>query len=322
MSDAACTAATDQHRRRLIKRVPAAAAPAAAPAASTAPQRSLRRAPSAPVRSRYSAHALPAAGHSRSPTLGHDTSDSTAWSSPAQPDNSSAYAANSTARHHPRYSVTEKSSADLLGQRFDSAAVISSFNAVPYSADPLPAPAREEAPVARGTREAGAADAAPLRRAGATPQPVGIEHTSASNNGHLTPANPAVALSQSLAATGRKMDDLPQQRAGLTGMASPRQRYSDEAKESKKEKKKSGLASFFNLSSPRRPAISAPENPVHVTHVGYDTETGEFTVRFAVLHPPRISAVCMGRGPARATPPDAYTGEGRSEGARESAHLT
>ena len=55
---------------------------------------------------------------------------------------------------------------------------------------------------------------------------------------------------------------------------------SDEPKEVKVLKKKSGFSSFMNniVGSPRRPAISAPENPVHVTHVGYDQETGEFTV--------------------------------------------
>ena len=45
-------------------------------------------------------------------------------------------------------------------------------------------------------------------------------------------------------------------------------------------KKKSGFSSFMNnlVGTPRKPTISAPENPVHVTHVGYDQETGEFTV--------------------------------------------
>jgi hypothetical protein len=33
------------------------------------------------------------------------------------------------------------------------------------------------------------------------------------------------------------------------------------------------------VGTPRKPTISAPENPVHVTHVGYDQNTGEFTVR-------------------------------------------
>ena len=61
-------------------------------------------------------------------------------------------------------------------------------------------------------------------------------------------------------------------------------RYSDEAgKSATPWKKKSGISSFIGsvLGSPRSNGvkISAPENPVHVTHVGYDNETGQFTVR-------------------------------------------
>ena len=60
-------------------------------------------------------------------------------------------------------------------------------------------------------------------------------------------------------------------------------RYSDETKEPKPgvTRKQSGLKSMLGsmgLMSPRGPKISAPENPVHVTHVGYDNETGQFTV--------------------------------------------
>ncbi|KAL6714430.1 signal transducing kinase of the PAK [Lecanora helva] len=59
-------------------------------------------------------------------------------------------------------------------------------------------------------------------------------------------------------------------------------RYSDEAgKSSMPWKKKSTLSSFFGnvLGSPRSNSvkISAPENPVHVTHVGFDNDTGQFT---------------------------------------------
>ncbi|KAG9242796.1 BcSTE20, mitogen-activated protein kinase [Calycina marina] len=59
-------------------------------------------------------------------------------------------------------------------------------------------------------------------------------------------------------------------------------RYSDETKESKPgvTRKQSGLKSMLGsmgLISPRGPKISAPENPVHVTHVGYDNTTGQFT---------------------------------------------
>ena len=60
-------------------------------------------------------------------------------------------------------------------------------------------------------------------------------------------------------------------------------RYSDEAgKNNAPWKKKSGLSSFIGsvLGSPRSNGvkISHPENPVHVTHVGFDNETGQFTV--------------------------------------------
>lgn len=43
--------------------------------------------------------------------------------------------------------------------------------------------------------------------------------------------------------------------------------------------KKASFSSFVNnmLGAPRGVKISAPENPVHVTHVGYDNQTGQFT---------------------------------------------
>jgi DNA-binding beta-propeller fold protein YncE len=46
-------------------------------------------------------------------------------------------------------------------------------------------------------------------------------------------------------------------------------------------RKKSGFSGFMSsigVGSPRGVKISAPENPVHVTHVGYDNQTGQFTV--------------------------------------------
>ena len=67
-----------------------------------------------------------------------------------------------------------------------------------------------------------------------------------------------------------------------SGTRSPRQRYSDEGSFVKPMKKKGGFTSFVNsvLGSPRKMLISGPENPVHVMHVGYDNETGQFTVCF------------------------------------------
>ncbi|TVY81676.1 Serine/threonine-protein kinase MST20 [Lachnellula suecica] len=70
-------------------------------------------------------------------------------------------------------------------------------------------------------------------------------------------------------------------RVGENQLISPK-RYSDETREAKggMTRKKSGFQSFFNqmgIGSPRGVKISAPENPVHVTHVGYDQDTGQFT---------------------------------------------
>jgi p21-activated kinase 1 len=72
-----------------------------------------------------------------------------------------------------------------------------------------------------------------------------------------------------------------------SGTKSPRNRYSDEGDATKKrysggaKKKGSTFSNFMSslVSSPRRPTISTPTNPMHVTHVSIDNETGEFTVR-------------------------------------------
>lgn len=60
-------------------------------------------------------------------------------------------------------------------------------------------------------------------------------------------------------------------------------RNSDETHGTKPKKKT--FSNFVNsmLGSPRNIKISAPENPVHVTHVGYDNQTGQFTVSLCFL---------------------------------------
>ncbi|KAI0129596.1 hypothetical protein BJ170DRAFT_593150 [Xylariales sp. AK1849] len=71
-------------------------------------------------------------------------------------------------------------------------------------------------------------------------------------------------------------------RMGENQLISPK-RYSDDSnKESKAPgvlRKKSGFSGLMSqlVGSPKKPIISAPENPVHVTHVGYDSSTGQFT---------------------------------------------
>jgi p21-activated kinase 1 len=103
-------------------------------------------------------------------------------------------------------------------------------------------------------------------------------------------ASPKLRQSSSFTALARtKMDTPP-------GTKSPRSntnRYSDETGEASKKrhsgggKKKGTFSSFMSnlVSSPRRPTISTPTNPMHVTHVSIDNETGEFTVRGMLARP-------------------------------------
>lgn len=91
-----------------------------------------------------------------------------------------------------------------------------------------------------------------------------------------------VRKSQSFAQGGRGMMEITPPRSD-NGTTSPK-RYSDDGHGGKPLgplRKKSGFSSFMNsmLGSPRTIKISAPENPVHMIHVGYDNVTGQFTVR-------------------------------------------
>ncbi|RVX75628.1 hypothetical protein B0A52_00981 [Exophiala mesophila] len=65
------------------------------------------------------------------------------------------------------------------------------------------------------------------------------------------------------------------------GVLSPKRMSGDGqvSKPSGPLRKKSGFSSFVNnmLGSPRTIKISAPENPMHMIHVGYDNQTGQFT---------------------------------------------
>ncbi|KAF3902620.1 hypothetical protein ABW21_db0209254 [Orbilia brochopaga] len=74
--------------------------------------------------------------------------------------------------------------------------------------------------------------------------------------------------------------DLTGKMAVGTGAGSPK-RLSDETKGSANPltKKKGGISGFFGFGDKplKKVEISQPSNPVHVTHVGYDFETGEFT---------------------------------------------
>ena len=88
--------------------------------------------------------------------------------------------------------------------------------------------------------------------------------------------SPSLRQSASFSVDDRSRDLTPTR----SDTSSTSKRYSDEARNLAPWKKKGGFSTFMNsvLGSPRSVKISAPENPVHVTHVGFDNETGQFTV--------------------------------------------
>lgn len=129
--------------------------------------------------------------------------------------------------------------------------------------------------------------AGPLRR----PQPQHM-HTSPDPRG-IKPAlrqsasftldRPIMESSSSTVATGSNFDGITS--PNRLSDDSPMSSTTGQGKRSSTWKKKGAFSSFMNnmLGSPRSIKISAPENPLHLTHVGYDNLTGQFTVCLSVL---------------------------------------
>lgn len=95
------------------------------------------------------------------------------------------------------------------------------------------------------------------------------------------PATSNRRQSGSFATNNTRMGRAPPTTGGEMVSVSTSKRYSDDGTGSRFGfRRKTGLSSLMNsmLGSPRSIKISAPENPVHVTHVGYDNDTGQFTV--------------------------------------------
>ncbi|KAH9907328.1 hypothetical protein F4778DRAFT_721404 [Xylariomycetidae sp. FL2044] len=110
------------------------------------------------------------------------------------------------------------------------------------------------------------------------PPPPPLSKTSPSLRG----MSPHLRHSASFSVADRTMSEKQQGMRITEGQANPPKRYSDETKEPKGPgvlRKKSGFSGLMStlVGSPKKPIISAPENPVHVTHVGYDSSTGQFT---------------------------------------------
>ena len=149
-----------------------------------------------------------------------------------------------------RLSFSEKSAHDLLGAPFDGSSILNHIDS---------------------TKASGYQNA--LRR----PPPPPLSHTSPDTR----LLSPALRTSASFTA-GDRMNEKSGPKVSENQLISPK-RYSDESRDPKAGmiRKKSGFSGFLNnigVGTPRGIKISAPENPVHVTHVGYDNQTGRFTV--------------------------------------------
>jgi len=146
--------------------------------------------------------------------------------------------------------LSEKTSQELIGPPFDGSGILNHIDS---------------------TKAAGYQNS--LRR----PPPPPLSHTSTDPRIVSPPLRQSASFS-----AGDKMNEKTPPRVHENQLISPK-RYSDESKEPKSGmlRKKSGFSGFMSsigVGSPRGPKISAPENPVHVTHVGYDNQTGQFTV--------------------------------------------
>lgn len=149
-----------------------------------------------------------------------------------------------------RLTLTDQSSQELIGAPFDGFGILSHIDS---------------------TKATGYQNS--LRR----PAPPATAHTAAIG------MNPPLRQSSSFSSSD-KMAEKTASRSS-DGNSTGGKRYSDEPKDPKAGmgRKKSGFSGMMSniLGTPRAPKISAPENPVHVTHVGYDNQTGQFTVSIA-----------------------------------------
>lgn len=107
------------------------------------------------------------------------------------------------------------------------------------------------------------------------PSPVTLPHAHTYDERLLSPK---LRLGQEVA-LGRAMETTPP-RGGTSSSDGKSQRYSDEVKPESAKKSKSMFSALLSgvKGTPRRPTISSPVNPTHVTHVSIDNETGKYTV--------------------------------------------
>ncbi|KAK4043131.1 hypothetical protein C8A01DRAFT_13295 [Parachaetomium inaequale] len=295
---------TSPHRRRLTKKPPSHHGPSSSRYSATSDGRvdaqslgskrssaSLRRAPSAPGGIRTPAlnasdfsPRFPAA-HSPAFTL----ASSRSHTSPTLPDGTPAALSASSHSHYrslqaradaqqPRsvpadvlQPLSSKTSDELIGAPFDGTAILDRIAA---TKSPVQSDSHEHHDN-NNTYHPGHGTQTPPRL---TPLQPPRAAPGTRTMGHSPPAfrQSATFPAGDLPILSEKAGAPKADGAGL------HKRYSDETKESKIPsmlRKKSGFSGFMNslVGSPKKPLISAPENPVHVTHVGYDSSTGQFT---------------------------------------------
>ncbi|KAI1923123.1 signal transducing kinase of the PAK [Ophidiomyces ophidiicola] len=244
--EATKTSSVKQHRRpstKLLKQPPLSSSSTWSIKKQSS-NTSLRRHPSAPIHPR--SHVVSSRDHVRTKSGGGFGSSTSSFdhhsdtNSPIPPLNDlGAYSSSTTAENTARSSLSLQKSDELIGSRFDTRDLFSSLD------DSINAPAPQRPP--------------PLQSFNTSPDPR---------------STPTLRNSGVFASKERRMD--PSSPDGTNGP----KRHSDEAvKPGLGGRKKSGFSNFVNsmLGSPRNIKISAPENPVHVTHVGYDNKTGQFT---------------------------------------------
>lgn len=220
---------------------------------------SLQRHPSAPVYPRSHAGAT-SREHLRTKSNQYGSSTSSvdqrsAGPSPILPENeiSGSSTAYSSSQFRPpqsgRGSLVDRSSDELIGAPFDARGMLNALDSTQPSGSQNP------------------------------PNRPPITHSPYTSPDTRTTGSPALRQSASFNNGDPRMEKVPI--PSNDGSTTPK-RYSDEATGGKTGpfRKRTGFSSFVNsmLGSPRNIKISSPENPVHVTHVGYDNQTGQFTV--------------------------------------------
>ncbi|KAI4730288.1 serine/threonine protein kinase [Aureobasidium sp. EXF-10728] len=211
----------------------------------------LRRSASAAVRSQYntSSHTTNQSRRPTNPTLARDLSEPELRSHNGLSYNHLANLAEHAADDNPQLRVVPPDGA----ARPDS---ISLFSAASHSHDTSPSPVGLSAPHS--------ANAQPLPTQPKRPS-ISLRSQTAGSRFNSLRNSTSFRLTRNNSSSG-PMDTL-----------SPRPESSKRLSDELKAKKKSGFSISSLFKSPGRPTISAPENPVHITHVGVDNRTGEFT---------------------------------------------